>query len=197
MFDSDVMSELTNKQKIRYIVHSNLQPTNFSKGEVVAYKFLIPTEIQEACKKYLAAPEEIKKQIKMFEIFAHPDLDEGRFGPLSQGFVLVRDYDRRGEAPYCYKTLCEELVMDFCYRAYGSRVAYGMGGFIVSDWKFEVRKRADWMIEAFLRNPNPDEGFRPETRRVLLGVIEPLNIPKQDALWDELDFYKKIGWQRY
>jgi len=156
------------------------------------YEFLNSEQVQRAVKNYFEASEEIRGQIKMFEVFAYPDTNEGRYSARAQGFVLVR-LDVKASCSFAGKY--EDFVSDFLYRAYGNQMTYGMGNYLVRSWRYETISdgRKNSLMKSFLEKPDPKDIFPSVEGDVLLDTIEPLNI--YNPIWSEFDFYRKLGWR--
>ncbi len=154
--------------------------------------FLKEEEVKKAISVYNNLNKEERANIRMFEIFAKPDTNEGRYSAKSQGFVLVR-IDPKSSLGDNHG----HFVLDFCFHVYGNKISYGMGNFIVKNWKYEpVEKRAvQTELDSIIsRLEHPDEIDNLYSSNILLGVVESLNI--HDSVWGQWDFYKKIGWRR-
>ena len=158
------------------------------------YKFLSPAEVQKAIKNYFETSEEVREQIKMFEVFAYPDTNEGRYLAKAQGFVLVRFNSKASSASH--DTKHEDFVSDFVYRAYGNQMTYGMGNYLVRSWRYKTisNRRKNSLLKSILEKPDTEDILPSLHRDILLGVIEPLNI--YDTIWSKFDFYRKLGWRR-
>ncbi len=159
------------------------------------YKFLNPEQVQEVVRSYFNTSKEIRGQIQIFEVFADPDTNEGRYPARSQGFVLVR-FNTESVGFHSHDIKHEDFVSDFLYTIYGNQVTYGMGNYVVKNWWYKTIKedKKDFLLEIFPKNPELQGIYVEPSAYTLLGVIESLNT--FNPIWGKFDFYRKIGWRR-
>jgi hypothetical protein len=80
------------------------------------------------------------KDVAWFEVFAGPDLTEGRHGPKSRGYIAVHA-----------KSSHSMFAEHWCYKEYGSAVAFCQGVFgsnaVIPNWRVDRLENVNMSLD--------------------------------------------------
>ncbi len=168
--------------------------------------FLNEKQQIQAIEEYSNSSEYVKGQIKAFLIYANPDTNEGRYDARPAGYILVRSCGNVRSVDFS-EAKHEQFITDVLHRIYGPEIIYGMGRYLTLNWRIEPAQDDVEMILKRIFKYITSEAQQRENMKLmhsagpyggslltLLDVVEALNI-REDNIWNEYDFYNRIGYR--